>query len=198
MLKSTQVIVYGIHSCGLGRVVIGQTSKGLCWLGFMVNEKDGAYKGDGLTRMKSYFPDSVFVEDSECKCLLSEFTHTPGTENITETKSYSPTGQTLRKALTAWENDDLKSIGLDLHGTQFQNSVWRALLDIPKGKTRSYGDIAVEVGRPKAYRAVGTAVGDNPISLIVPCHRVIQKSGKLGNYGWGLHLKRQLLDIEGA
>ena len=75
---------------------------------------------------------------------------------------------------------------------------WQALLNIPKGKTCAYQDIANDIGKPKAVRAVGSAVGENPVSLIVPCHRVLQKSGGLGNYGWGVDIKRNLLGREGA
>jgi len=85
---------------------------------------------------------------------------------------------------------------LDLRGTPFQTSVWRALLAIPYGETRSYAQVARAVGKPDAVRAVGTANGSNPVPLIVPCHRVIQSGGKLGGYGGGLDLKRRLLAME--
>ena len=85
---------------------------------------------------------------------------------------------------------------LDLRGTKFQRQVWQALLDIPFGERRSYRDIAVAVGRPKALRAVGTANGSNPVALIVPCHRVINSDGRLGGYGGGLALKARLLALE--
>ena len=85
---------------------------------------------------------------------------------------------------------------LDLRGTEFQLQVWEALQAIPFGECRSYRDIAVAVGRPRAVRAVGTANGANPLPLIVPCHRVINSDGKLGGYGGGLPLKAQLLAME--
>jgi O-6-methylguanine DNA methyltransferase len=85
---------------------------------------------------------------------------------------------------------------LDLRGTAFQRQVWEALLDIPFGERRSYRDIAVAVGRPKALRAVGAANGSNPVSLIVPCHRVINSNGRLGGYGGGRALKARLLAME--
>lgn len=81
-------------------------------------------------------------------------------------------------------------------GTSFQLSVWRALLDIPYGQTRSYLDIATAVGNPKASRAVGMANHRNPISFIIPCHRVIGSDGSLVGYGGGLELKKLLLDLE--
>jgi len=85
---------------------------------------------------------------------------------------------------------------LDLEGTQFQKKCWNALLRIPYGKTRSYAEIAREVGSPRAFRAVGQANHNNPIPIIVPCHRVITSSGTLGGYGGGLEMKETLLRLE--
>lgn len=89
-------------------------------------------------------------------------------------------------------------IPLRLHGTPFQQQVWAALREIPYGETRSYKDIALAVGRPKACRAVGMANNRNPIFIIVPCHRVIGADGSLVGYGGGLDMKRALLDLEKA
>ncbi|CAH0536219.1 methylated-DNA--[protein]-cysteine S-methyltransferase [Vibrio marisflavi] len=83
-------------------------------------------------------------------------------------------------------------------GTKFQNAVWQALITIPYGETISYQDLANRIGNPKAVRAVGLANGKNPISIIVPCHRVIGKSGKLTGYAGGVDRKAQLLKLEGA
>lgn len=83
-------------------------------------------------------------------------------------------------------------------GTPFQRSVWKALLQIPYGQTRSYGDIARRIGRAKAVRAVGLANGANPLPIVVPCHRVIGSSGRLVGYGGGLPVKQSLLEIEGV
>ncbi len=87
---------------------------------------------------------------------------------------------------------------LDLHGTPFQRSVWQALLGITPGHTRSYGGIARDLGAPAAVRAVGAAVGRNPVSLIVPCHRVLGGNGSLTGYAGGLDRKRALLTLERA
>ena len=84
-----------------------------------------------------------------------------------------------------------------IEGTDFQKRVWRALLEIPFGEVRSYKQIAQQVGNPNAYRAVGSAVGKNPINFIIPCHRVIRSDGKLGGYGLGIDLKKKLLQMEG-
>ena len=85
---------------------------------------------------------------------------------------------------------------LDFVGTAFQQKVWAALLTIPFGETRSYGEIANQIGSPKAVRAVGAAIGKNPISIIAPCHRVIGANGKLTGFAGGLKAKAYLLDIE--
>lgn len=87
---------------------------------------------------------------------------------------------------------------LDLHGTPFQRSVWQALLAIGAGHTCSYRDIARQVGSPAAVRAVGGAIGKNPLSVIVPCHRVVGTGGALTGYAGGMHRKRALLTLEGV
>ena len=89
-------------------------------------------------------------------------------------------------------------LDLDLRGTPFQRRVWQALLEIPYGETRSYQQLARAIRKPKAVRAVGAANGANPLSLIVPCHRVVQSGGRLGGYGGGLELKARLLAMESA
>jgi len=90
------------------------------------------------------------------------------------------------------------TVPLDAQGTAFQHSVWRVLQGIPHGSLRSYGEIAHELGRPEAARAVGAAVGRNPISVIVPCHRVVGRDGSLTGYAGGLSRKEALLELEGA
>jgi methylated-DNA-[protein]-cysteine S-methyltransferase len=89
-------------------------------------------------------------------------------------------------------------VPLDLRGTPFQKAVWQALLGIASGTTRSYGDIAREVGAPRAVRAVGAAVGKNPVSVLVPCHRVVGSDGALTGYAGGMQRKIALLKLERA
>ena len=89
-------------------------------------------------------------------------------------------------------------IALDLVGTEFQVQAWRALCRIPFGKTISYGQQAASIKKPKAFRAVGSANGKNPIPIIVPCHRVVAGDGSLGGYSLGLKMKKQLLALEGV
>jgi methylated-DNA-[protein]-cysteine S-methyltransferase len=90
---------------------------------------------------------------------------------------------------------DLK---LDFVGTPFQKAVWKTLLTIPFGQTRSYGEIARQLGRPSAFRAVGAANGRNPVSIVAPCHRVIASTGALTGFGGGLDVKERLLKLEGS
>ena len=88
------------------------------------------------------------------------------------------------------------TLPLDLRGTPFQKQCWQALLEIPYGETRSYAEIARSIGRPRACRAVGLANHDNPVVIVVPCHRVIGANGSLTGYGGGLDVKRGLLEFE--
>jgi methylated-DNA-[protein]-cysteine S-methyltransferase len=90
------------------------------------------------------------------------------------------------------------SLPLEMAGTDFQMRVWRVLLEIPYGETRSYRDLAIALGKPTAVRAVGAANGANPLPIVVPCHRVIGANGSLVGYGGGLHLKKRLLALEQA
>lgn len=106
-------------------------------------------------------------------------------------------GEQLLAYFAGWR--DGFDLPLDLsHGTAFQQSVWQALLAIPRGATTSYGALSRQVGRPAAVRAVGAAVGRNPISVIVPCHRVVGADGSLTGYAGGLARKTALLTLEGA
>jgi methylated-DNA-[protein]-cysteine S-methyltransferase len=86
---------------------------------------------------------------------------------------------------------------IELAGTPFQRDVWQALGTIPYGTTLSYAELAAKVGRPTAFRAVGQANGANPVPIVLPCHRVLAAGGKIGGYGGGLPMKRQLLELEG-
>lgn len=94
------------------------------------------------------------------------------------------------------ENKISNDINIHLWGSEFQMLVWGALYLIPSGKTVSYQEIANQINKPNAVRAVGTACGKNPLAIIIPCHRVISSNGKEGGYRWGLDIKRQLIDRE--
>lgn len=106
------------------------------------------------------------------------------------------TEQQLREYFDGHRNSF--SIVLDLQGTTFQKQVWEALATIPYGETRTYKQIAEQIGNPKSVRAVGAANGKNPISIILPCHRVIGSSGHLTGFAGGLKTKADLLSLEGA
>jgi len=93
---------------------------------------------------------------------------------------------------------DIADLELDMHGTIFQVEVWRKLLDIPRGETWTYTQLAAALGRPRSARAVGAACGQNRIGVLVPCHRVVRTDGSLAGYRWGLDVKRALLEAEGA
>jgi len=107
---------------------------------------------------------------------------------------------TAERQLREYFSGDRRSfdLPLDLEGTPFQLTVWRALQEIPYAKTSSYRDIAIVVNRPRGYQAIGQANTRNPVPIVVPCHRVINADGSLGGYGGGLDRKRELLQLEAA
>jgi AraC family transcriptional regulator of adaptative response/methylated-DNA-[protein]-cysteine methyltransferase len=151
-----------------GKIVAASTSKGLCFLGFE-NEHNSA-----LADLKKKWPKSELVFDEEGNDLYLN---------------------ALKQDFLAFIKGE-KKLDFDLQGTEFQQKVWRELIDIPMAQTRNYQDISNRIGKPKATRAVGTAVGQNPISVLIPCHRIILKSGQMGAYHWGQELKRTLLEWE--
>ena len=124
-----------------------------------------------------------------------------GKLNLVESKTIGATARAISAKLNAFFAGDLTAIAdipIESAGTPFQRAVWKALRKIPAGETWSYTKLAQRVGRPEAVRAVGTANGSNPISIIVPCHRVIGADGSLTGYSGGLERKRWLLTHEGA
>jgi methylated-DNA-[protein]-cysteine S-methyltransferase len=153
------------------------------------------------------FIKNIFVASTVKGVCMVDF-HTSEKEFLKEARR-SLSGEMIkddkknRKALSQIEkylNGRLKRFDctLDLRGTPFQKKVWAQLMKIPYGETRSYGEIARAVGRPKAFRAVGNANGANPIPIIAPCHRVIESNGGLGGFGHGLPMKKRLLALEKA
>jgi len=106
----------------------------------------------------------------------------------------------LERKILGYMDGSLKNIGLKpvfLVGSEFEKKVWKAAAKVPFGKTSSYRKIAEICGRPQAYRAVGNAMGKNPVLLLVPCHRIIKSNGSLGGFSAGLDLKKRLLELEG-
>lgn len=165
------VIHYGVAPGPFGAALIGATDKGVCWLSF---PSDGGLERS-VREMKEDWPAADFVEDT-------------GFITPIAAKAFAfASGGTLDKPL-----------GLHVQGTNFQLKVWEALLKIPLGRCVTYGDIARDLGNPKGSRAVGTAVGANMISLLIPCHRVILSSGAVHNYRWGVGRKKAILAMEDA
>lgn len=165
-------ITAGLYPSVLGKVVIAKTDRGVCWLGFL-------------------------MEESEAHCMARIAQHWPKAQVIRDDKAIEPEAVQLMR-IWAGSGDAQSKLKLDLYGTNFQLQVWQALLKIPCGKTITYVTIAQDLGRPKSSRAVGNAVGANPVSLLIPCHRVIRASGIIDNYGWGSPRKKLLLAMEAA
>ena len=125
--------------------------------------------------------------------------HHPGPIEAPQDATNPFIAQALRELAAYWKGDaGAFQVPLDAAGTEFQRAVWAALLQIPRGATRTYGEIARRCSRPAAVRAVGAAVGRNPLSVIVPCHRVLGSDGSLTGYAGGLPRKQALLQLEGA
>jgi AraC family transcriptional regulator of adaptative response/methylated-DNA-[protein]-cysteine methyltransferase len=162
-------ITYGFHQTPFGDCFIGVTERGICGLAFL--EKDSQEME--LNNFKLKWPSALIVRNEE---ITSKFVH----QIFDHQGLHSP------------------KIHLFLKGTNFQIKVWEALLKIPSGALTTYQLIAEAIGNPKAVRAVGTAVGENPIAFLIPCHRVIRKEGKLGEYRWGSTRKKALIGWEAA
>lgn len=135
----------------------------------------------------------AFADDLQI-ALKNLITHFPNADLINEQN------ETQQQALAIFSKDwgDIKQIKLHLKGTQFQLKVWEALLKIPTGNLTGYGEIAKNIETPKASRAVGTAIGANPIAFLIPCHRVIQTTGNFGGYRWGNIRKTAIIAWEAA
>ncbi|MFT7368745.1 MAG: AraC family transcriptional regulator of adaptative response [Alteromonas macleodii] len=161
-------IFWGWFESPFGPSIVMGTKKGICGLGFSNEMGANAAMQDLLGR----WPNATF---SENPTLLKPWVNTAFGATTTEEKA-----------------------PLYLIGAPFQLKVWEALLSIPSGHVTSYSEIAQSIGIPRAMRAVGTAVGRNPISWLIPCHRALRKSGALGGYHWGLPVKRALLAWESA
>lgn len=122
--------------------------------------------------------------------------HHPGPIDAPEDASQRWLAQARRELDAYWRGETHFSLPLDLHGTPFQCAVWKALLQVPPGGTTHYAEIAARAGSPSAARAAGAAIGRNPISIVVPCHRVLGRDGSLTGYAGGLPRKRALLQLE--
>lgn len=164
-------IAYGFHPSPFGEALVLATDRGVAGLAF-VNEDKGESRAEALADMTGRWPRAAYREDPERTALHAR--------RIFEPTEWSPE----------------QPVRLVLIGTDFEVRVWECLLQIPMGRAVTYGDIARHLGQPTASRAVGTAVGRNPISFVVPCHRVLRSDGNLGGYHWGLTRKRALIGWE--
>jgi AraC family transcriptional regulator of adaptative response/methylated-DNA-[protein]-cysteine methyltransferase len=163
-------IRYGFHDSPFGRALLMITDRGLCGVAFADEAKGG--DAFALADMTQRWPQAVYSRDDE---------------------AIRPYAQRIFDPLS-WRAD--APLRVVLIGTDFQVRVWEQLLEIPLGRLCTYSDIARNIGAPQASRAVGAAVGRNPISFVVPCHRAIGKSGALTGYHWGLTRKRAMLGWE--
>ncbi len=183
-------ITWGTHASPLGEIIVAKTAKGICWLGFMMDEKPDHC----IMRMKRYWPKAAFAQNDDSIKNEGEII-----ANIWSPQPPLPVGfASFPSPPFRGERDQGRGgrLKLDIYGTNFQIQVWQALLKIPAGETLTYQDIANQVGRPKASRAIGNAVGANPVSLLIPCHRVIRATGIIDNYGWGSPRKKLILAME--
>jgi AraC family transcriptional regulator of adaptative response/methylated-DNA-[protein]-cysteine methyltransferase len=165
-------MVYGFHDSPFGVCVAIATDRGLAGLGWADDDTQPCR--------------AVALQDMAARWPRARFREAPA-----ETAKYVA-------AMFGADTEVRRSVNLVFIGTDFDVSVWRTLLKIPQGAATTYSDIARHIGNPRAARAVGTAVGRNPISFLVPCHRVLRKSGELGGYHWGLVRKRAILGWEAA
>ena len=161
-------ISYGLHPCPFGTALVMASERGLCGLAFADAGKEKA----ALADMRRRWLKAKYSEDAARTAPIAQ--------RIFDQKLWRP-DRPLRVVLI---------------GTDFEVRVWETLLRIPLGRAATYSDIAGKVGAPKAARAVGAAVGKNPIAFVVPCHRVIGKSGELTGYHWGITRKRAMLGWE--
>jgi len=163
-------ITYGFHPSPFGECLLAITARGICGF-FFVKNRD---RKDPLTELRFFWKHADIVEDQHASRELIGRIFYP---------SFANTSAPLH---------------LILNGTNFQIKVWEALIKIPFGTVVSYEDVAIQVGLPRATRAVGSAVGKNPISFIIPCHRVIRKTADFGNYGGGTARKKAIIGWEAA
>jgi AraC family transcriptional regulator, regulatory protein of adaptative response / methylated-DNA-[protein]-cysteine methyltransferase len=163
-------IAYGFSDTPFGECLLAVTGRGICHLGFVTDEQ----RSTALDQLFQRLPNATF------------------------TNKFSQTNPIVKNIFSPGHPKAAGPFNLHLKGTNFQVNVWKALLRIPEGWVVSYRNIAAFLGRPKAFRAVARAVALNPIGYLIPCHRVIAKSGKIHQYRWGSARKKALLGWEAA
>jgi AraC family transcriptional regulator of adaptative response/methylated-DNA-[protein]-cysteine methyltransferase len=160
-------IACALISTSLGWLLLAATDKGLCGLDFGPTR-------EGLAELAARrFPEAELVADDPALMALAE-----------------------RIAAAVDAGEALNDLPLDVRGTAFQHTVWQALREIPRGRTVSYAELAARIDRPKAVRAVARACADNPLAVVIPCHRAVAADGALTGYRWGLERKREILKRE--
>ncbi len=163
-------IDYGFGESPFGECLLATTARGICSFGFIA--ADG--KAEAVENLFQTWPQSHFRENADA------------------------IGALVRRIFTSDRTDSRRPFNLLLKGTNFQVNVWKALLSIPEGRVVSYQDIAGLIGRPKSFRAVANAVAINPVAYLIPCHRVIAKTGKAHRYRWGTVRKKAIIGWEAA
>jgi AraC family transcriptional regulator of adaptative response/methylated-DNA-[protein]-cysteine methyltransferase len=163
-------IFYGFCESPFGTCLLAITERGICHLGFVKGDK----RSEALNQLFETWPGAVFTE------------------------SHKPINLIANDIFRYDRNKKPGPFNLHLKGTNFQVNVWKALLSIPEGWVVSYQDIASHIGHPKAFRAVANAIAINPVAYLIPCHRVIAKSGKIHQYRWGSARKKALIGWEAA
>lgn len=167
-----ETLYWSSLASGQGECTVIATEQGVCWMG-----TPGTSREAGLAWL-------------ERRLQIGQ---------VVEAGTVAPLAQAIEQLQRYFAGEPLQfSCALDLRGTAFQVAVWRELYRIPYGQTRTYAQIAANIGRPQAVRAVGAANGANPVAVIVPCHRVIGSNGTLTGYGGGLPMKHWLLSLEGV
>ncbi|HEU4634577.1 MAG TPA: methylated-DNA--[protein]-cysteine S-methyltransferase, partial [Edaphobacter sp.] len=165
-------ITYAVADSPLGRMLVAATEKGVCTITF------GESDDEVIEVLRQRFPNAELTRETPRNGWLADAIHFIGSQ-----MSESPTAA---------------AFPLDVRATAFQMRVWNALQQIPRGETRSYSQLAAELGSPTATRAVAGACAANPVAIVVPCHRVVGKNGSLTGYRWGTERKRKLLEAEKA
>lgn len=168
-------IHYGIHASPFGSCLIATTERGICNLSFVETSE-----GKAIDELVAGWKQARMIEDYNTTAPLAA-------------RIFSDVSNRLNSRL-----EPTQPLKLHLRGTNFQIKVWEALLKIPTGAVTTYEQIASQIGNPSALRAVGSAVGHNPIAYLIPCHRVIRKTGEYGNYRYGSARKKVILARESA
>ena len=161
-------IVYGYHATPFGECLLAKTDRGICGLSFVQNDD----RRPVFASLALRWQNAKLIENPDITRPL------------------------IQKIFKPSEGKNSTPLHLVLSGTNFQIKVWEALVKIPMGAVVSYEDVAAHIGMPKASRAVGNAVGNNPVSFVIPCHRVIRKTAEFGNYGGGVARKLMILGWE--